>query len=73
VKFCQLIASLSVIVTAFYVTELKLECLKFGFKCKITKLNLSLYSSYYAEACNELAVFNCTSAHHSAKATQLLA
>jgi len=33
-KFCQLIASLFVILSQFYLTKLKLEYLKFGFKCK---------------------------------------
>jgi len=33
-KLCQLIASLSVILSRFYVTKLKLEYLKFGFKWK---------------------------------------
>jgi len=38
-----------------------------------TKPNLSLNSPFYAEACNELAVPNCPSPRHSAKATRLLA
>jgi len=33
-KFYQLIASLFVILFQFYLTKLKLEYLKFGFKCK---------------------------------------